>query len=935
MDPIVQVDRSGARYVTFPAGAPVDGAVAQGARAQAHAFVQDNAKLLALAPEMLRSLPLAPARQPEEELAGLRFAQEKRVMDSLVVGYTQTYFGLPVIGAGVTVTLRDQPRRVLAAVSTVHRDLEVERPSAAALRRAQAILAGGAGKYGSIREVGLTPPDDGVDPQIHAARLVVFRYDASRRVVLPDPEDAPDERRRGPSIPLAPVPESVRDGSFRVAIEVHAAMSLSPWGRLNWRAYVDVETNAVLQLRPLVDHVTASVFLRDPTTKGSSHAPNATSAQLNALRDSVVLDGLSAPVAGTQQLAGELVTVVDAVLPSIAPPGTSSPYDFTYDSRTDHFGATNTYFQCDRFFRLVRDLGFTIATYFDGTSFPIRADHRGFGGAGLTRNARCPGNATGNGIGTVEFALADLTDTTNPLSIAADWRVVLHELGGHGILWDHVDDPNFGFAHSAGDSMAAILNDPSSAAPDRFVTFPWVNFIGRRHDRTPAAGWGWGGPNDHGDYDSEQILSSTLFRLYRAIGGDSPSLARRELAARTVAYLILRAVGQLTPQTNPSDALGFEHQLGVADGEVWTSTSPAETHAGGAYRKVIRWAFEKQGLFRGPGMPATSEGAPPDVDVYIDDGRAGEYGFLANHWSCTDIWNRRSPGAGGGVHEEPVVGQTNYAYVRIKNRGTQAATGVVVRGFHCLPGIGLVYPDDWAPMTTAQLAAPDLTAGDATGVIVGPFEWSPSQVGHECMFFSVSAAGDASNIDERITGSIPEWRLVPHDNNIAQRNVHPVAAALTDDELASRRFWLRNPLDRATRIELAAELPRFLEVRGWKLAFVSPGGAGFGLKAGALKEVRFAMVAGRPFERGELPGPGAERTITITAAADGIPLGGMSYVIDPDYVDPNKGTGPIAPCRPGRDLGSILGCLNRTEAELERVEVRKVLLELTFKERGC
>ena len=47
------------------------------------------------------------------------------------------------------------------------------------------------------------------------------------------------------------------------------------------------------------------------------------------------------------------------------------------------------------------------------------------------------------------------------------------------------------------------------------------------------------------------------------------------------------------------------------------------------------------------------------------------------------------------MHQEPIVGQTNFAYVRIKNRGTQAATNVVVKGFHALPGVGLVYPTDW------------------------------------------------------------------------------------------------------------------------------------------------------------------------------------------------------------------------------------------------
>ena len=69
----------------------------------------------------------------------------------------------------------------------------------------------------------------------------------------------------------------------------------------------------------------------------------------------------------------------------------------------------------------------------------------------------------------VDFELADSTDTANPMGIATDWRVVLHELGGHGILYDHVAAPNFGFSHSAGDSFAVILNDPTTQGPrDRF-----------------------------------------------------------------------------------------------------------------------------------------------------------------------------------------------------------------------------------------------------------------------------------------------------------------------------------------------------------------------------------------------------------------------------------------------------------------------------------
>jgi hypothetical protein len=61
--------------------------------------------------------------------------------------------------------------------------------------------------------------------------------------------------------------------------------------------------------------------------------------------------------------------------------------------------------------------------------------------------------------------------------------------------------------------------------------------------------------------------------------------------------------------------------------------------------------------------------------------------FQPIHWECTDIWNRLAPsiGGGGGAHETPVLGQINYAYVRVNNRGTQHANNVLVRGYSANP----------------------------------------------------------------------------------------------------------------------------------------------------------------------------------------------------------------------------------------------------------
>jgi hypothetical protein len=397
-------------------------------------------------------------------------------------------------------------------------------------------------------------------------------------------------------------------------------------------------------------------------------------------------------------------------------------------------------------------------------------DHRGTASSnpisgGIEVNAQSkgiwtvgPDGAIVGGIKNTLFCLADLGGPPY-VGIACDWRVVLHELGGHGTLNNHVNSSFFGFAHSAGDSFAAILNDPESHARDRSRTFPWA-FFDRRHDRTAAAGWGWDGPIDRGDgypfQSREQILTSTHFRLYQSIGGGSSKVDVRHFAARFTIYLILRAIQSLTPITNPQHASDWLCNLLVADASDWTT----KRHSGGAYEKVICWAFEQQGLFGGNA---------PDVDVYIDDGRCGGYPFQSDHTDCPAIWNRRASD-GDEAHQVPVPNVVNYAYVKIKNRGGKIAKSVVVDAFQSGQQSMPVYPDDWTRMRTRQLPAPDLPPRSGE-VKVGPFAWVPA-VGGNSILMAVAADGDRSNLRKFTTGrSIPDWRLVPNDNNLGMRKV--------------------------------------------------------------------------------------------------------------------------------------------------------------------
>src|SRR5262249_10416914 len=194
---------------------------------------------------------------------------------------------------------------------------------------------------------------------------------------------------------------------------------------------------------------------------------------------------------------------------------------------------------------------------------------------------------------------------------------------------------------------------------------------------------------------------------------------------------------------------------------------------------------------------------------------------------------------------------TNYAYVKLKNRGTQAATNVVVKAYKANPAAGLSYPIDWTPMNTAQLAAPDVPANNAGEIIVGPFEWVPTHVGHECIFMIVSADGDPSNVGNIAAGdSIPEWRLVSNDNNIGQRNVFPVSGGGTSGLMNSFgrvEFRLKNPHQKEARMEVRAVLPAFLQRRGWKVGFPSPGGAAFPLGAGESRTVGVRLLPGQDF----------------------------------------------------------------------------------------
>ena len=752
---IIELDHS-ARPLAFPI-ADLGGPAA--VRAVAEAYLREAAPNFDLAPSELEGLEMSPEGELGEGGSRLRFRRQREVAGLAVVQYVQTYSGLPVwdTAVGVRVSLRELA--VVGASRQTFDGLQPRRPDLAAAPFAPEHMT--PQRLGEALDLG----DQGPLARINGASLMVYRFAPENREhdEIATPRDQPLSGGP-PRIPLSPLDEDeFQPGSDWVVTCVLFTTSPPEGEEINWRAFLEPRTGAVLYIRALTASVQGSVFEIDPVTQGCPTCTGASStSSLNLYRSERPLSGLTAPDPGDPQaLEGEYVKIEDLDPPPIAPPTEPVGSDFIYDATTNDFSAVNAYYHCDTIYRMIADMGFDVATYFDGTTFPVPVDFRGKGGA---VNASCNGNAHGDGTGKFLFGLVE---SGQPVGIATAFRVVWHEFG-HALLWDHVDSPNFGFAHSAGDSLAAIFADPFSQALDKGLTFPFMTNsnpgLVRRQDR-PVSTWAWFGVNYDRGYGGEQVLSTTLFRAYQSSGGGSDVLSYKLFASQYMLYLIVSSCGLMTHTT--SDPTVYVNALTQAD----KSTAQFHGEAGGTLYKIIRWSFAQQGLYQAPGtlQPYTAPGQPPANDLYVDDGRGGQYTWIANWKDTQDIWNRRAPD-GGTSNQAPAPGTSNYLYVRVKNRGTDSASNAEVRTFQIRQSSQGDWPGDWTPTQTASLAASgDIPSGGEQ--VLGPFTWVPGGFSGESVLAIVANPDDPAIVDnpQIAGGTIPNWRLVPSDNNIAQR----------------------------------------------------------------------------------------------------------------------------------------------------------------------
>jgi hypothetical protein len=349
-----------------------------------------------------------------------------------------------------------------------------------------------------------------------------------------------------------------------------------------------------------------------------------------------------------------------------------------------------------------------------------------------------------------------------------------HEFG-HVMLMAAVGEREFRFAHSAGDAMAAILCDADSQLTSsgawRGVTFPWV-VLRRRHDRWPSDGWAWDGildQRDHG-YWKEQILSSTLFRLYQVLGGDAPDAASRRAAADHAAFLVMQAIGLLGAAAIVPAGTPDQFVSALMDADIGTGTflppsippSQFATHpprVGGTAYKVVRWAFEQQGLYAKT-RPVIGPGEPPLVDVYVCSDLNGGYAAQPANYQI--------------VADPATKNQASNVTITVGNRGENIAQSVTVKLWAARKNPAVPRwkkPNAWRGLGQQVINIPARNAGTAVTV-----QWTPWTGGNYVLLAEVTCDEDRSNIRDEtglpcaLTGA-PIAHLVGGDNNLGLKEV--------------------------------------------------------------------------------------------------------------------------------------------------------------------
>jgi len=346
----------------------------------------------------------------------------------------------------------------------------------------------------------------------------------------------------------------------------------------------------------------------------------------------------------------------------------------------------------------------------------------------------------------------------------------------------------------------------------RGLTFPWA-YLHRRHDRDVFRGWSWCGryhrpyrfttdvnSYPRKGYQSEQILSTSLFRLYRALGGDTtvaggaPDPARRRRAADYTAYLIMKAIRLMPPAFLAPLETPDQFVSALIDADVGTlpaASGPLQGRVGGWAHKVVRWAFEAQGLYAttDPLAVVDEPGKPPDPDVFIDDLRQdseGDYarrGYMPASLDWQPVPNPPNPPLWHATADAIRVVGNAVTVVEVSTRSPSPANQVTVQVWWTDWPSTQPNPPAWNNGTWKSLgtSAPQTVSPWPARTTFGPFSASgvaalPTSPPNRRLLIVATAtcAADPANTDASTalpcsTLPTPIVDLVAGDNNIGLR----------------------------------------------------------------------------------------------------------------------------------------------------------------------
>jgi len=147
------------------------------------------------------------------------------------------------------------------------------------------------------------------------------------------------------------------------------------------------------------------------------------------------------------------------------------------------------------------------------------------------------------------------------------------------------------------------------------------------------------------------------------------------------------------------------------------------------------------------------------------------------------------------------IGQDNYIYLRVQNRGSQPTNGTA-RVFWALPSV-LPTPNSWHEITDPASGEPIGTVNPGEMKIVGPITWKKGDIpakGHYC-FIGLISSGDDPAPDKATINTIDDYyNFIRASNNATWRNFD------TDNQFANSVASLEFAIQGWPKIKLSADL---------------------------------------------------------------------------------------------------------------------------------